>query len=157
MGRINQCRFYLNKSPQDIEIKTHLQECEEELQIFEESQRNPYWSELYNPDIQLIPNDTTLIVLTDRNVASSGEAFIGFLRLVENVVIVGENSAGGCMFGYITLHQLPHSHLSIKLTTRLYYPLDLQFIEGKGFSPHLWVPASDALNYVVAAIEKGIL
>ncbi len=37
------------------------------------------------------------------------------------------------------------------------FPIDLTFVEGRGLFPDLWVPAPDALDYIAAAIKKGIL
>jgi len=76
---------------------------------------------------------------------------------VDNVTFVGENSAGAHTFGWVTLHQLPRSKFRVFCGCTLYFPIDLTCIEEKGFFPDLWVPAGDALDYVLEAIEKGIL
>ncbi len=55
------------------------------------------------------------------------------------------------------MHELPYSKVKVEFECALYYPADLTFFEEKGFFPDLWVPASDVLDCVVAAIEKGII
>ena len=157
LGKINVWDSFLKDYPHNKAFNNYLKECEEDLRIFEASHSTPYWSELYFPQIHMIPNPTKVIVLQDGGTASSGESFIGFLRQVKSVVFVGENSAGVCMFGYYTLHQLPFSKLRVQLGTTLYFPVDLQFMEGEGFYPDLWIPASDVLNFVITAVENGII
>ncbi len=165
MGKINLFGQYIRESQYSKEYEEYLRECEEELRIFEESHSSPYWSDLstveefatYSSDIRLISNRTRLIVLTSSNIWSSGELFIGLLRQVDNVIFVGENSAGAHTFGWVTLHQLPHSKFRVFCGCTLYFPIDLTCIEERGFSPDLWVPAGDALDCVLEAIEKGIL
>ena len=76
---------------------------------------------------------------------------------MENVILVGENSRGALVFGQMTLHQLPHSALFCNLPISLNIPLDLVLREEKGFFPDLWIPAEDAVNYVVAALRKGTI
>ncbi|MBU7027956.1 MAG: hypothetical protein HXS48_13555 [Theionarchaea archaeon] len=157
MGQINYWNDTLIYHPNNRIYKGYLQECEEELRMFNESHSKPYWSELQFYSMQLIPNDTRIIVLTDSDIWSSGELFINFLRQVENVVIVGENTVGATVFGWKTLHQLPHSKLRVRCGCALYYPSDLHCIEEEGLFPDLWVPPSDVLDYVITAIQKGIL
>jgi hypothetical protein len=99
-----------------------------------------------------------LIVITDRDVASAGEGLLSYFhRQVENVVIVGENTAGALTFGQVSLHQLPHSKLRVVLPIKLNASVDMVWREERGFSPDLWVPAEDALNYAVAAARKGTI
>ncbi len=116
------------------------------------------WSEMRMPEISTIPNPGQLVVvLTDAGIMSSGEGFLGFLRQLENVVFVGENSGGATVYGDVTVYYLPNSGLRVQLDYKLFPPLDLSDIEGKGFMPDLWVPSSEALPYALAAIEKGWL
>lgn len=157
MGQINYWRDLLVYYPHNRTYKEYLREREEELRIFEESHSKPHWSEFTIHPVKLIPNDTKVIVLTDSDIMSGGELFIGYLRQMENVIFVGENSAGVGIFGWSTLHELPYSKVKVEFGCALYYPADLTFIEEKRFFPDLWVPASDVLDYVVAAIEKGII
>ena len=125
---------------------------------FEQQQSDPYWTGPFVSASRWIPNHTTLIVLTDGCVGSSGEGFIKFLwRQVENVILVGENSAGAVTFGQTSIHQLPHSHLRIQLPIKLIIRTDLAWLEERGYEPDLWVPTADALNYAVAAARAGTI
>jgi len=125
---------------------------------FDDPAARPYWTELAVPRFDTIRNDTTLIVIIDRDVASAGEGFVSFLKdQVSNVVLVGENTRGALTFGQLTAHRLPHSKLLAYLPIKLNVPLDLEFREAVGFRPDYWVPAPDALNHAVAAIRAGTI
>ena len=156
MGRANLSRMLLEQHP-DARLYSSLGLYEEQVDYFEKKPLSPYWSEVKIPDIQLISNTTTVVVLVDRGVASSGEAFISYLQQVENIVFVGENSAGVGVFGDITLHQLPNSKLFVVLPCKLFLPLDLEHTEEKGFFPDLWIPADCALLYSMEAVKNGTI
>jgi len=117
----------------------------------------PYWWPYVVPEPQEIHSPTTLIVLVDANVYSSGEGFISYLHQVENVVLVGENSGGALTYGQMSHHRLPNSQMLVSLPTSLNVFVDLEYREEKGFLPDLWVPAEDALNYAVAAVREGTI
>ena len=117
----------------------------------------PYWWPYVVPGPQEIPSPTTLIVLVDANVYSSGEGFISYLHQVENVVFVGENSGGAVTYGQMSHHRLPNSQMLVSLPTSLNVFVDLEYREEKGFLPDLWVPAGEALNYAVAAVRRGTI
>jgi len=156
MGNINLFLTFSERNPKVDIFKTRLKYFEEEMDSFE-MEPVPHWGSLYIPDLQLIPNTTTVIVLTDKDVMSAGEAFIGYLRQMENVIFVGENTYGGITFLPFTLHQLPHSKFPAHLACSLHVPADLEIIEERGFYPDLWVPADKALGYVVEAVETGTI
>jgi Peptidase family S41 len=143
-------------------IRDHLERERDRLALrlngFDEDGEQPDWSSAYIPKRPLIPNETTLIVIIDREVASSGEGLLSFLQdQVENVVIVGENTRGALVFGHVSAHRLPHSKLLVQLPVKLNVPLDLQWREERGFEPDYWVPAEDALNRAVAAVRAGTI
>jgi len=125
---------------------------------FDESGGLPYWRDPYILDRRPIPNESTLVVVTDAAVASAGEGFLSYLHdQVENVVLVGENTRGALIFGHMTAHRLPGSGLLAFLPVKLNLPLDMKMREGRGYDPDYWVPAAAALNHAVAAIRAGTI
>jgi len=124
---------------------------------FESGSREPYWEPQNIPDAGLIPNPTTIVVVMDGEVASAGEGLLSYLSGVQNVVLVGENSAGALTFGQNTYHRLPNSNALVRMPISLNVFMDLEIREEDGFSPDLWVPAADALNYAVAAVRAGTI
>ena len=126
-------------------------------QAYEDGTRQPGWTGPFYPQVPLIPNDTTVIIVMNGLVASAGEGFIMRASQAENVVLVGENSMGALTFGNISTHQLPHSRLKVQLPINFNLFLDMESREGDGIVPDLWVPAEDAVNYAVAAVRAGTI
>jgi hypothetical protein len=124
---------------------------------FESGTRQPQWAGPLYPQIPLIPNDTTVVVITNDLVASAGEGFVLRISQAENVVVVGENSMGALTFGNISVHQLPNSKLMVWLPINFNFFTDLVIREELGLAPDLWVPAADTVSYVVAAIRQGTI
>lgn len=115
------------------------------------------WTGPSYPEIPLIANDTTVVVVINNLVASAGEGFVLRISQAENVVVVGENSMGALTFGNISMHQLPYSKLTVWLPINFNLFTDLDIREEVGLAPDLWVPAEDAVNYAVAAIRNGTI
>ena len=157
MGRANYFESLLNMFPDTSKYKVDMDSFRAQADFFEKYSMDPHWSGPYSDDIEVIPNDTTVIVVVNEYVTSAAEGFLIYLQQVENVILVGENSGGALVFGQMTLHQLPHSTIPCNLPISLNIPLDLVLREEKGFFPDLWIPAEDALNYVVAAVRKGTI
>lgn len=119
--------------------------------------REPSWTGPWWPDNPVIPNDTTVVIVTNGFVASAGEGFVLRATQAENVVVVGENTQGALTFGNVSAHQLPHSGLTVHLPINFGLFPDLVFREEVGLSPDWWVPAEDAVNFAVAAIRAGTI
>ncbi|MBI5649158.1 MAG: hypothetical protein HZC40_01720 [Chloroflexi bacterium] len=115
------------------------------------------WSTIRVPEYPLIKWHQLIVVLMDNDTASAGELMIGYLRQLENVVFIGENSAGCLTVGAVSLYYLPNSGLPIRFGSELFLTPNLAEFESKGFAPDLWVPSSKALEYALSAIKKGWL
>jgi len=160
MGRANLFAEMLDSYPKDDAhwIQAEIDGYQARAVAFDRPTVAPHWTWLQFPGTQLIPNDTTLIIIADRGVFSAGEGLLSYVfRQVENVVVVGENSGGAVTFGQVSTHQLPHSHLRVTLPIKLNAMVDLEWREERGYYPDLWVPPVDALNYAVAAARKGTI
>jgi len=160
IGRANLFREMLETYPDEqlSWVSGQLRHYEAQAEAFERGTRAPYWTPPSYPHTRLIPNDTTLIVVTDQAIASAGEGVLSYLqRQVENVVVVGENTLGALTFGQVSFHQLPHSKLRVVLPIKLNVAVDMVWREERGFLPDLWVPAEEALNYAVAAARRGTI
>jgi len=159
VGRYNYTRYVLeNYSGMDEDFyNTKLNEYDSSSDSFESTSKMPYWDSLYIPQISKISNDATIIVVMDKGVASAGEGFISYLKQMENVVFIGENTLGALTFGQISYHQLPNSKIDLVVPISLNIFVDKMFREEMGFQPDIWVPSPDALNYAVAAARNGII
>jgi len=101
-----------------------------------------------------IANDNFLIVLMDKGTSSGGDRFVGYLRQLENVLFVGANTHGNLVTGGVRRKMLPRSGLDIIFGTELHLRPDFSRFEGVGFLPDLWVPPGEALDRVLAFIER---
>jgi hypothetical protein len=156
MGRANYFNYYnheLDMSNYGIEGEQHTHIAE----MIESKARQPGWTGPIYPQVPLISNDTTVIVVMNEYVASAGEGAVMRISQAENVVVVGENSMGALTFGNVSLHQLPNSKLKIWLPINFNLFQDLESREEVGLAPDLWVPAADAVNYAVAAVRNGTI
>ena len=159
IGRSNSYALALHNIPELSQqgYPAMVEEFRGYAESLDEGEFAPYWWPYVVPEPQEIPSPTTLIVLVDANVYSSGEGFISYLHQVENVVFVGENSGGAVTYGQMSHHRLPNSQMLVSLPTSLNVFVDLEYREEKGFLPDLWVPAGEALNYAVAAVRRGTI
>jgi len=101
-----------------------------------------------------IPNGNLVIVLVDDDTASAGELFVGYLRRLENVLIVGTNTRGALLSGSLGRTALPHSGLDVMFGTNLHLRPDLSQFEGAGFMPDLWVPPGESLERALLFVER---
>jgi len=116
----------------------------------------PEWSALHfsSGPRAVIPNDNLVIVLMDNNMASAGDAFVGFLRQLENALFIGTNTMGMLVTVDLVEIILPHSGIAIRFGTSLHLRPDLSQFEGVGFLPDLWVPPGESLERALAFIER---
>jgi hypothetical protein len=156
-GRANMFAYYYDLYSDIATFRQDAEWTSDAAQAHEDGTRQPGWTSPRYPQMPLIPNDTTVIIVMNGLVASAGEGLIMRASQAENVVLVGENSMGALTFGNISYHLLPHSRLKVRLPINFGLYLDLEFREGKGISPDLWVPAADAVNYAVAAVRAGTI
>jgi len=156
VGRLNAFNYWYHKK----NVQAYSDEVGEFTGIvkaFESGIRQPSWTAPLYPKLPLIPNDTTVIVVTNRLVASAGEGLVMRISQVENVMVVGENTQGCLTFGNNSAHRLPNSGLMIWMPINFGLFPDQIFREEVGLPPDLWVPAADAVNYTVAALRKGTI
>jgi len=153
MGRANYMTYLLDLYPKADFYRR-------EAARFLDSARSitePLWAGPFTPQTARIPNDTTVVIITNGRVASAGEGFVMRARHAENVVVVGENTHGALTFGNVSAHQLPHSKMNVRLPINFGLFPDLVFREEEGLAPDYWVPAPDAVNCAVAALRKGTI
>jgi drug/metabolite transporter superfamily protein YnfA len=157
IGRANALRYFDHRASEPSLYGADIARYTRFAESLESGERQPRWTGPRYPQMPLIANDTTVIVVTNDQVASAGEGLIMRISQAENVVVVGENSMGALIFGNISAHRLPHSGLMVWLPINFGLYLDGELREGVGLEPDLWVPAADAVNYAVAAVRKGTI
>lgn len=114
----------------------------------------PGWTDIYSNDYKVIDNDNLVIVLTDSNIASSGESFVNYLRQLKNVIFIGENTGGIMLMLDNYTSYLPNSKLLVKAGIGLDLETDLSSTEEKGYLPDLWVNPNVAIYRVLKFIKN---
>jgi len=94
----------------------------------------------------------TLFVLTNRNVLSAGEAFVGASACVKNRILIGENTGGSGMFSSACEYYLPNSKFIAKLPR--HFILIPDFEECRGFLPDYWINTTEPLKEISAWIQN---
>ena len=107
------------------------------------------------PDEFIDNPDRLLIVLTSKGTASAAEWFVDYGHNVENVLFVGDATAG--IFENCITYSVPltYSHIPIAMGTMVsIFPDEEYFQEGRGFLPDIWVPATDAEKLICGYLKK---
>ena len=101
-------------------------------------------------------DDRVLIVLTGTRIASAAETFVDMSHSVENVLIIGENTAGMQVASAAYSIQLPNSRCFVTMGDGLFtVPQDWDYYkEFRGYQPDLWVPADEAEELAVKLMEN---
>ena len=103
-----------------------------------------------------VENDNLLVILTSKRTASAAEWLIDAAYNLENVLVVGDNTAGA-MVGNISYIQLKNSKLIIGAGSSQAIIPDTNdyFEEYRGLYPDLWVPANEAEELAVKLLEQN--
>ena len=90
----------------------------------------------------------TLIILTNRNVLSGGEAFVGASQSVKNRIVIGENTGGSAQFPSACGYCLPNSKFIANLPRHFIVIPGLE--ECIGYLPDYWLNTSEPVKEVMA-------
>lgn len=105
-----------------------------------------------------IPNDIPIIVLVDNRCASSGESMLNFLRCLDNVVIIGSNSAGYQLSGNVHSLYLPNTGIQMAATMgALNFNYSTEPVDYKGYEPDIWCNPKDALDAVFNMVKRNAI
>lgn len=87
-----------------------------------------------------------ILLLVDRECASSCESAVETLKLHPHVVTMGENTGGYIHFGNLGTLVLPNSGIVIQIATDFWKYKDGRYLEGIGYEPKIAIkPGTDAL------------
>lgn len=116
---------------------------------------NESW-ELTNPEPrEVIEHDQLLIVLTNKNTASSADNFTDLAFNVENTLVIGCNTAGMLISSASMGLKMPNSDMVGQMGFNLSVFDEDHFQEGTGFMPDLWV-IGDPLEEAVALAKQRL-
>lgn len=106
------------------------------------------WDWTQEEQVQL-DSGRRILVLTDKNTASSAESFLTCLREAGGVTVIGGNTAGMHLCGNLLTCTMPNSGVRVQFGTKLNFYGDLDDHDGTGYLPDLWVEPADALDAAV--------
>lgn len=101
-----------------------------------------------------LPNDIPVIVLMDSRCGSSGESALTFAKTMDNVIVIGSNSAGYQLCGNVYDYSLPRTGITacFGVSISLYGSMDN--VDYKGYEPDLWCDPKTSLQAVLSMVER---
>ena len=104
-----------------------------------------------------LPNDIPIIVLVDDTCGSSGESMLNFLKAMDNVLVVGSNSAGFQLCGNVRGYSLPNSGVYFDFGTSLQFAFTTDNVDFVGYEPDVWCDPAYALEAALnLALRYGL-
>ena len=94
----------------------------------------------------------------DDHCGSSGEGAVQLLKTLDNVLIVGSNTAGYQLCGNISTFTLPYTGIGVRFGSTLFLYGDGENVDHRGYAPDVWCDPQDALASVLALLkEQGVV
>ena len=103
----------------------------------------------------VLENDTPVILLVDDMCGSSGESALSYAKAMENVIVIGSNSAGYQLCGNVSEYQLPESGIYVNIPVSLQFQYNMDNVDGKGYEPDIWCNPKNALEATYNLIVKA--
>jgi C-terminal processing protease CtpA/Prc len=95
-----------------------------------------------------------IYILTDGGCASSGESTAAAFEHHPEAKKVGRNTAGFIHFGNVGIIVLPHSKITVQISTSFQEYADHRFLEKTGIKPDIeTAPGQDAYDVAVQAFK----
>lgn len=101
-----------------------------------------------------LPNDIPVIVLMDSRCGSSGESALTFAKTMDNVIVIGSNSAGYQLCGNVYDYSLPRTGITACFGVSLSFYGSMDNVDYKGYEPDLWCNPKTALQSVLNMVER---
>ena len=100
-----------------------------------------------------LPNDIPVIVLMDSFCGSSGESALTFAKTMDNVIVIGSNSAGYQICGNVYDYSLPRTGITACFGVSLSLYGSMDNVDYKGYAPDVWCNPKTMLPAVLNMIE----
>lgn len=97
-------------------------------------------------DGKQLENQIPIVVLVDDLCGSSGESMLNHLRNLDNVIIIGSNSAGYQLCGNQMEIWLPYSNIQFYFGTNINLFYTDENVDYKGYAPDVWCDPRTALD-----------
>ena len=101
-----------------------------------------------------LPNDIPVIVLMDSRCGSSGESALTFAKTMNNVIVIGSNSAGYQLCGNVYDYSLPRTGITACFGVSISFYGSMGNVDYKGYAPDLWCNPKTSLQSVLNMVER---
>ena len=101
-----------------------------------------------------LANDIPVIVLMDSRCGSSGESALTFAKTMDNVIVIGSNSAGYQLCGNVYDYSLPRTGITACFGVSLSFYGSMDNVDYKGYEPDLWCNPKTSLQSVLNMVER---
>jgi len=99
-------------------------------------------------------NPIPLIVLTDKSCGSSVEEAVSYLKTLENVIVIGEITAGCSQGGSVQTYYLPHSGVPFAIGGFMKFQGEAKNIDGIGYEPDIWCNPAEAFSNALMFLQN---
>lgn len=103
---------------------------------------------------KIINNEIPVIVLVDDLTVSAAEEVVCYLRTMNNVLVVGTNTAGGQLAKERVRLSLPNSGINFDIGYGLQFAEKLEVIDGLGYMPDLWCTSDIAMSAAISLAKE---
>ena len=94
-------------------------------------------------------NEIPIIVLVDDTCGSAGESMLNYMRSLDNVMVIGSNTAGCQICGKGMSISLPISNIGCSFGSAVWFRFNDENVDDKGYEPDVWCNPVDALDAVL--------
>ena len=102
-----------------------------------------------------LPNAIPILILMDDSCGSSGESALHYLRMLDNALVIGSNSAGYQLCGNVAGFSLPCSGIGFQFGSSLYLYGDGTDVDFRGWAPDVWCDPQNVLPAALALLQNA--
>lgn len=103
----------------------------------------------HTPAGKWLPNDIPVIVLMNDACGSAGELALNLLKSMDNVLVVGTNSAGYQLGGNAVDICLPNTNIRASIGTQLRFMFEVKNVDCIGYTPDVWCDPDEVVDAVL--------
>lgn len=100
-------------------------------------------------------NTVPILVLMDDACGSAGESALHYLRMMDNTLVIGSNSAGYQLCGNAWDFSLPCTGIDIYFGCSLYLHGDGTDVDFRGWAPDVWCDPQNVLPAALALLQNA--
>lgn len=108
-----------------------------------------------NPGSPRMSNAIPILILMDDSCGSAGESALHYLRMLDNTLVIGSNSAGYQLCGNVAGFSLPCSGIGFQFGSSLGLYGDGTDVDFRGWAPDVWCDPQNVLPAALALLQNA--